>query len=235
MQPALLHLVPVVGGGDVPERIGVVVDDELGHPGGAGGEIPEHEVVDVGGRLPRGTRKDGRASRRLGAQVDAVRRDMRPDHRHLLKGFAGGAHLRDVAEQLVVVHRADHLDARLVAAVFDVVRHELEGGRDDHRADAVERQHAHPRLHPLFEHEQDEITLFHAVMGEEMRHAAGILREVLEGVAPLVAVVVHPDERGLFGVFGPLVDHIIGKVEILGHVEAVVRLEILVRVKPGTG
>ena len=209
MQPAVAHLMPV-GRCDVAERIGVIVNDQLWHPGCAGGEISKHQVVDIRRRFACGARKIRRAVRDGATEIDAVRGDCFTDNRNVPKRRTCRAHLPDVAEQFSVVDAADHLDARLVAAVFNIVRHELEGRRDHDRADAVQRQHAHPRLDALLEHQQNEIALLHAVRREKIGCLHRKRRQLREGEPPLARAAVHPDERGLFCVLTrPLVDHIV--------------------------
>ena len=57
MKSALLDLLPVFGGDDVAQGIGEVMLDHFGHPRGAGGEVDQHDVADLGGLLPCGPGK----------------------------------------------------------------------------------------------------------------------------------------------------------------------------------
>lgn len=85
------------------------------------------------------------------------------------------------------------------------------------RAELVEREDGEPELIVPFQHQQDHVALFDAVVGEHLGAFVGIELHLAEGEHPLLPRHVAPDHGAAVRLeAGDLVHHVVGKVEVVG-------------------
>ena len=135
MDTVFLDALPEARGRDLAERMGVIVAHHLRHAGRAGGEIEQHGIRDLCGVVACRTLKNVALLGKSLRKVNGVFRDMRTEYGKGLHGWALRQGVLAVLDDVRVVHRDEHFHARRVQAINEVVRGELEGGGDDHRAD----------------------------------------------------------------------------------------------------
>ena len=115
----------------------------------------------------------------------------------------------------------DGLHACGLDAVDHVVLLEHERGGDDHRADLVERERAHPERVVAAQDDQDLVALADALRQEVVGRLVGEAREIGEGEVVLLALGVAPEHGEALGLRGAdLVDDVVGEVEVCGDVDA---------------
>ena len=231
MQPVLLHVLPVLGGDDVAQGIGEVVLHQLGHAGGAAGEIHQHHVVPAGGLVVRRAGKHVRMAVHAGVQVQPALAGAAHDNPVLQRGNLGegGVHLRN---HEVVVH-ADHgLDAGGVAAVHDVLLRQLQRGGNQYHAQLVQRRGAYPVLPAAAHDHHRHVALAQPKVAQEVGDAVGHAADVGKREHALLVFLVDPHQRPLFRLgLGPGVHDVVAEVEILGHVDGKLIPELLVAFK----
>ena len=229
VQRVLVEVVPVLGRDDVPQRVEKVVGHHLGLAAGAAGEVHERGVVvgvDVLGAV-----KGGCLVEALVEVVPALRhagagRDAHLDRRAL------GLGRYDVVDDHVVAHGHDGLDGGGVAAIHDVARREQVGSRYGHCAQLVQGGDGPPPLVAAFHDEHHHVAVPYAQLLEEAGGLVAVVLDVGKGELVLEALVVGPQQGFLVGLDArPLVDHVVGKVEILGNLDVKILHEVLVGIK----
>ena len=235
MQAVLLHLLPVLGGDDVAQRVLVAVHDRLGVAGGAAREVHEHDVVELGRGVAR------RVHPLPGALLEHLVEGKPPlalaGHHDLVadRGAVGQRELGLLAD-VVVVHADDGRDLGRVGAVGDVFFGQLDGGGHDGGADLAHGGGQHPVFPAAAQDGQDHVALLDAQRDEAIGDAVGQARDVREGELAVVAVVVHPDQGFLVRLHaGPLVHDVVAKVEVVRHVDPEILSEVLVGVEVDAG
>ena len=235
VQAVLAHLLPVLGGEDVSERVLEAVLHGLGVARGAAREVDEHDVVDLGGVLARGALPLVALVLNELVEGQPAVAFARDEHLLLDAGRVGKGALH-LLDHVVVIDADEHLNGCGVCAVRDVLRGELDGRRDDRGADLAQRHGAHPVFPATTQHHHHDVALADAELPKGVGGAVGEQRNVGERELALLASVVDPHEGLLLGFdTRPLVYDVVGEVEVLGHVDLEVVVEILVRVEFNAG
>ncbi len=215
----------------MPQRVGEVVLHQLGHAGGAAGEVHQHHIVPAGGLIARRALEGLGASVHLRVQVEPALPG-RADQYPVLKG----RYLRRGQLHLLHHERVVHADHGLhpggVAAVHDVLLSQLQRGGDQYDAQLVQRRGAHPVLPAAAQYHHHHVALFEPQAPQEVGHAVGQLHDVGEGEGLLLPLLADPQKRPLVGLLlGPGVHHVVAEVEVLRHVDGELLPECLVAVK----
>jgi hypothetical protein len=127
----------------------------------------------------------------------------------------GVHHIGDVAGT-----RAHHgLDVGALEAVRQIVLLQHEGSRHCHRAQLRQGQHGEPELIVAPQNDHDEVAATDAALREEVGRLVRPVLHVGEGEDVLLAFGVTPHHGGAVGVGqGDVVHHVVGEVEVGGHV-----------------
>jgi len=104
--------------------------------------------------------------------------------------------------------------------------------RDSNGADLVQSEHTVPPFVPPFEGQHDGIAFPDPCVLEEVSRTVAQQLHLGERDDPLVPEVVAPDQGDLVRRLpGHYVDYVEGEVEIGRHIQAVILLEIVVRLE----
>ena len=235
VQLVLLHLLPVLGGDNVPQGVGEVVLHHLGHARGARGEVHQHNVVPAGGLLAGGAGEGVGELLQLLVEVQPALPLLRHQNLVLQGGDVrlGGLHLLNDEGVVDAHHRAD---LGGVAPVDDVLFRQLQGAGDEDGPQFVQGRGAHPVLPPAAEDEHHHAALLHAQALKEVGGLVGQALDVGKGEDFLVVLLIAPHQGFFLGLFfGPGVHHVKAEVEVLRHVHGIIGFKILVGVKLDTG
>ena len=212
VQIVRVDVVPVAGGDDVRHRVGVVVDDHLGHARRAGGEVEEQRVV-PGGLDPLEVPVVLFELLRIGEPALPPAADDKLGVDPVILP----ARLVDILGDVALARADAGGDASRLEAVNEVVGGQQVGGGHADRAELVEREDGEPELIVPFQHQQDHVALFDAVVGEHLGAFVGIELHLAEGEHPLLPRHVAPDHGAAVRLeAGDLVHHVVGKVEVIG-------------------
>ncbi len=235
MKAAVLHLLPVAGGDDVPQGIGVVVAHHFGHPRGAGGKVNEHQILGGEGSV---CHKAGGTPLQGGRIIQPAGTALRTVHQRLAgEAFAAFFQGRLALGNNPVILEGDEKPHPCgVHPVGDVLGGKLVGGRDNHRPDAVEGHGGDPVLPPALQEAHHPVPLLHPPGQQPLGGPPGKGGDLPEGKGQAVAVVVAPLQGPLIRLrLRPGIHHMGGKVEIRRATEPVVFLKILIGIKLGPG
>ena len=208
---------------------------QLGHAGGAAGEVDQHDVVPAGRGLAGGAGEGVREAVHLLVQVQPALPGPAHDDPVAQGGNLrrGGVHLGD---DEIVVHADRGLHLRGVSTVNDVLLRQLQRGGDQDHPQLVQRGGADPVFPAAAQDHHHHVALLQPQAGQEVGDLVGQALDVGEAEVPLLVLLVDPKQRALFGLgLGPGVHHVEAEVEILRHVDGELLPEFLVAVKLDLG
>ena len=225
------HVVPVIGRHRLRDGVGPAVRGHLGHAGGAAGEVDEHDIVvlrQLGGLVPLLG-----GSGHLRVKIQKARFvAQREQRRKRIALRCGGQH---VFAHLRLLHAQDGAGAGSLNAVDNVLLLQLRRGGNQHAAQLEQAHCRYPELPAALEHQNHGVALFEAVRLEHIGRLVAHAADFAKGEGALMPLEVAPDQRPLIGrdarVF---VHHIVGEMEMFGHLEGKVFFKILLRRQVGT-
>ena len=201
----------------------------LGHAGGAGGKVEEHDVLILGISIAH------RLLPLVGgggeALVVAAPAGAAGAHQHLVaQGRAVGLGLLHGVRHAGGVLRADdggHV--RSVDTVADVLGSKQVRGRDGDGPDLVQGNDDGPELVVPLEDQHHGVALLHADGLEVVGGAVGIQHHAAEVVRYHIALGIGPQEGLAVGILpSQAIHHVVGKVEGIRALEAEILVEILI-------
>ena len=231
MDGLIPHVVPVIGCHRLRDGIGPAVRSHLGHAGGAAGEVDEHDVVVL--RQLRGLVPLLGGGGHLGVKIRKARLVAQREQRgQRIALWRGGQH---VAPHLRLLHAQDGAGAGSLHAVDDVLLLQLRRGGNQHAAQLEQAHRRHPELPASLEHQDYGVALFEAVRLEDVGRLVAHAADFAKGEGALMPLEVAPDQRPLIGRDARIfVHHIVGEMEMFGHLEGKVFFKILLTRQVGT-
>ena len=205
--------------------------NELGHAGGAGGEVAHQHIViaNLGhGEIGRGVFDAGIV---------------------IQPAFLFAAHLEDMLQAGALRHGILHLllapgiiggddglDIRRIDAVDDIFGSQLHACGDDDHAHSVAGNGGDPVLPIALEQGHDAVALLQAQRRQVVGRLLGKLGNLLKSEFPALAAVVEPD-KGALGFVGlcPRIHNIPCKIEFFRHIQLVIFLEVRIRIERRAG
>ena len=189
---AVNHVLPVLGGHDVAERVAEGVGDHFRVAAGAAGKVDNHDVVIMRGGISCGARETRRADFVVVVEVDPVLTGLPDGHERFdnARVFAGGVDF--LLERRIVV-RDDHLDVGGLKAVFQVFGGEHVGCRNGNGSDTVECQEEEPEFVAAAQNQHHAVAFLDSLFYQKVRGALRGNRKILEGKNMAFVVVVAPD------------------------------------------
>ena len=219
VEAAVLNLLPVLGGEDMGQRVGVVVHDRLGVPGGAGGEVENHRLGGQGLLTLQCIWGSGHLARQV---VEALPVGL--GHPEMLKTGAARADLQQVVAHRPLGGADGGLDVGQVHPVGQIVGGEHMGHGDQHRPQLVQGDGDEPVLIVALEDHHHLVAPADALGAEDIGRLVAETADILKGEDALRAVGVAPDHRPLLRVpGGDGVHHVVAEVVVLGAFDAKAR------------
>ena len=192
MAASVNHVLPVLGGHDVTERVAEGVGDHFGVAAGAAGKVDDHDVVVVRGCIACGARETWRADFVVVVEANPVLTGLSDGHERFdnVRVFAGGV---DFLLECRIIVRDDHLDVGGLKAVFQVFGGEHVRCRNGNCTNAVERQEEKPEFVAAAQNQHHAVAFLDSLFYQKVRGTLRGNRKVLEGKDVVFVVVIAPD------------------------------------------
>ncbi|OQC19943.1 MAG: hypothetical protein BWX70_03293 [Verrucomicrobia bacterium ADurb.Bin070] len=219
MQAALNTPLPIFGGDQVSERIEEIVAHHLGHAGGTGGEVEQHDVAGTG--LTRAVCLVQRVGcrRHAGIEIQPVPAGAARPHYGAQADLDLCGRLIHRLAQRGLVHRDDRLHTGGLDPVRHILLHELRRRGNGDRAQPAEPQQREPELVAPPQHQHHGVALADPHRLKNMGGAHAFARDLGHREDPLAPLVVAPHQRTTVRVCcRDLVNHIERKIEAFRHV-----------------
>ena len=212
MQSAVNGVVPVFCGDDMGKSVGMVVDNALGHPGGAGGEVEQHGVVDAGLYPLELIGGCFQLFREIHKAVDDCSYGPEPAiGTCLLNGIKG------TFADISLVGADKGLDVGTVDAVNVVLSREHMGNGNSHSSYLVQGNNGYPVFIMPFQGKDDSVSSAYAMVFKDVCCLIAEKAQLSEGEYPFISLGIAPDHSSLVRLEPCVfVNDVISEVEILG-------------------
>ena len=211
------ELMPVGGGDQMAEGVGVRVEYHLRLVGRAGSEVHQHGVLALVSPV---SAFPGRCGGHSGLEILEAFGHGRAYADELFEERALGLGVGNFLKDIFVAAADDGLDLGGFATVDNVVGCQQEGGRNGHRSYFLEGQHGGPEGDAAFEDEHHEVAAADSQRGQVAGNLVGFALEVGKSKPALRLGGTCP-QQGKFvrRLSSPGVHYIVCKIEMLGNIE----------------